>query len=478
MRRIIAAVTLGLLVLAGGYLYLDAQDVVPGWITAAPPAEPQAPFVTQQPVTVASPAPVEAVAGLDPDAPRPSAAAVQALVDQVRADDRTGESTNVSVVDYLDGTVYADLDAADPQVPASTTKLLTAIAAVAELGADFTTTTTVAWVPATRTLTLVAGGDVMLAADQGHHGDVDDAEDAADGWAGLGDLADAVLEALGDDATGAVRVRIDDSDFPGPAWPKEWPQYAFDMGYAAPVSGLAVDAARLTDDNYAKRAADPSLHAGGVFAEALEARGLTVTGDVTRASSPVADDARAREVAAVESAPLSEVARHLLSVSDNTVAEQVARVLALETGRRATPGGEAKAIVASLKAIGVDVAGMELYDGAGFSDRNQISPATMTSALLAARDEPELAALLDWLPLAGLEGTVSTRYEGLPPAGYWRAKTGSLTGVTAIAGVLVTADGRPLAVAILADGMPYGQERPMGAFDDLLGALAECGCAG
>ncbi len=473
MRRIIAGVSVAVLALAGGYLYLDAQDVVPGFLTAEPADVPQAPFITQSPV---SPAPVQgddAASSLSAGAPRPSAAEVQALAVALREDSRTGTSTNVSVVDYLDGTVYADVDAEDPQVPASTTKLITAVAAVSELGADFTTQTTVTWDKTSRTLTLVAGGDSMLAADEGHHGDVEDAEDAAEGWAGLGDLADQVVSSLGEDGR-ALKVRVDDSAFPGPAWPKEWPEYAFTMGYAAPVTGLAVRGGRLTDGNYVARAEDPSLHAGELFVEALEKRGLRVQGEVSHASSA----AKAVEVATVSSAPLSEVARHLLSVSDNTVAEQVARVLALESGYAATPAGEARAITAALDALGVTTAGLELYDGAGFSDRNQISPATMTSALLAAKDEPSLDGLLDWLPLAGLEGTVEDRYVGLPPAGYWRAKTGSLTGVTAIAGVLVTADGRPLAVALLADGMPYGQANPMAAFDDFLGALAECGCEG
>ncbi|WP_156160578.1 D-alanyl-D-alanine carboxypeptidase/D-alanyl-D-alanine endopeptidase [Demequina soli] len=469
--------SVGALVVAGGYLYADAQDWVPGWFTVQPAEVPQAPFITQEPVAVASPSPETAVTDVDPDAPKPSAAEVQRLAQKVRKDDRTGTSTNVSVVDYLDGTVYADVDAADPQTPASTTKLLTAIAAVSELGGDFTTTTTVMWVPKTRTLTLVAGGDVLLAAGEGHHGDVQSEEDAAVGWAGIGDLAAEVADALADDAR-PVKVQIDDSAYPGPAWPKEWPDYAFANGYAGKVTGLAINAGRLTDDNYAARSDDPSLDAGKALATQLEKRGVSVTGEVTRASSPVADDARAREVASVESAPLASVVRHLLSVSDNTVAEQVARDLARETGRQVTPKGEANAIKAALDAMGVDTTGLVLHDGAGYSDKNLISPATFTSALLAAKDVPALDGLLDWLPLAGLEGTVETRYDGLPSAGYWRAKTGSLTGVTAIVGVEMTADGRPLAIALLADGMGYGQVGPMGAFDDFLGALAECGCAG
>ena len=477
MRRIVAGVAGSVLLLGGGYAYADARDVVPGWITAAPVEVPQAPFITAAPV-VAAPEPTAApVADLDPDAPRPDAATVQSLAEAVRADPRTGESTNISVIDYLDGTVYADLSAADPQVPASTTKLLTAVAAVGHLGADFRTRTTVTWNPTTRTLTLVAGGDVMLGAGEGHGGAVGAGDDPAQGWAGLGDLAAQVSAAVGDDAAG-LTVVVDDLAFPGPAWPEEWPDYAFDMGYAAPVTGLAVNGARLSDDNYAQRAADPSLHAAGLFIAALEERGLTVEGEATRASSPVRDDAGATEVAAVESAPLAEVARHLLAVSDNTVSEAVARVLALAMGRPATPAGGASAITLALRDLGVPTAGLELYDGAGYSDRNQISPAMLTAALTVAREEPGLFGLLSWLPLAGLEGTVESRYVGSPVAGFWRAKTGSLTGVTSIAGVIVTADGRALAVAILADGMPYGQERPQSAFDEFLAALAECGCEG
>jgi len=471
VRKILLGVAGGLILLAGGYLYADAQDWVPGWITAAPEDIPQAPFITAAPVAgIAATVPVEV---LDADAPRPSATVVQGLARDLRADDRTGASTNVSVIDYLDGTVYADLGASDPQVPASTTKLLTAVAAVAELGADFRTTTAVTWDEPTSTLTLVAGGDVMLAAGDGHGGDVPAGTDAAQGWAGLGDLAAQVAAFFGDDAPGAVTLRVDDEAFPGPAWPAEWPEYAFNLGYASPVTGLAVNGGRLTDENYGPRAEDPSLHAGEQLVVALRAEGLKVRGEVTHASSRN----RAQEIASVDSAPLAEVARHLLSVSDNTVAEAVARVLALETGRNATPTGAANAMAASLSGLGADVTGLQLYDGAGFSARNQIAPITLTTSMTVARDEPELDGLLDWLPLSGLEGTVEDRYSDTEVAGFWRAKTGSLTGVTAISGVLVTADGRALAVALLADGMPYGQDRPQEAFDEFLAALAQCGCA-
>lgn len=455
--------------LAFAYLYADAQDLVPGWITAAPVEVPQAPFITASPVAPSpTPFPVD---GLDEQAPRPDAAQVQALAEALRADPRTGESTNVSVIDWLDGTEYVKLDARDPQVPASTTKLLTAVAAVSELGPDFQMATTVTWDAGSSTLTLVAGGDEMLAAGYGHAGDVPLGEDKANGWAGIEDLADQVADAVGE---ATVTLTVDDARFEGPAWPDVWPQYALDNGYAAPVTGLAVDVGRLTDDHYAQRAADPSLAAGETLAAALEARGVMVQGEVTRASS----GGSAVPVAEVRSAPLSEIARLLLAESDNTVSEALARVLALETGGKGTREAGAQAVHDAIEALGANVTGLRLLDGAGFAEENQIAPITLTTALMEARTTPELVGLVDWLPLAGLEGTVDTRYTDTPAAGFWRAKTGSLTGVTAIAGVLTTADGRELAVAILADGMPYGQANPMAAFDEFIGALAQCGCDG
>ncbi|WP_162197272.1 D-alanyl-D-alanine carboxypeptidase/D-alanyl-D-alanine endopeptidase [Demequina pelophila] len=487
---------------AAGYAALDAYDLAPGWVTLAPEDVPQAPFITAGPVTV-SPAEA-AVPDLDPDAPRPDAAQVQALAQAVRDDARTGDSTNIAVVDFLDGTVYADLDAADPQVPASTTKLLTAVAAVAYWGPDHRFVTSVTWDDASSTLTLVAGGDEMLAAGEGHGGDAT-GDDAANGWAGIADLADQVVEALGDSA-GEVAVAVDDSAYPGPAWPEVWPEYARWSGYAAPVSGLAVNVGRLTDDHYAQRATDTSLAAGEVLAEALRERGLSVGDGVARVAEDEAgaeveadagegdeagdgdqgggqaaeseEVAAPVEVARVESAPLSAIATLLLSESDNTVSEAVARSLNIARGGPGTGADGAQSVVAVLKEIGVDTTGLVLHDGAGFAEDNGIPPATLVSAMRASLEVPELEELLDWLPLSGLEGTVETRYAGTPVAARWRAKTGSLTGVTTIAGVIMTADGRALAVALMADGMPYGQARPIAAFDEFLTALAECGCDG
>ena len=468
--KVIAGILVPVLVVggAGAYAVADAHDVVPGLITAEPEPQAPAPFLTAQPYGPVA-APGSIVADVSTDAPQPSASAVQELAERVRADDRTGESTNVSVIDALTGEVYADVDAADVQVPASTTKLLTAVGAIATLGPDYRMTTSLSWDAPSRTLTLIAGGDMLLAADAGHQGAGDD----ANGWAGLGDLIDLAIESQGAElVSGPVTIAVDDTAFAADPVNPDWPQYALDLGYVAPASGLAVDIARMTDEHYAQRYDDPSLAAGEQLAAVALDRGLQVEGEVAHAAAP----AGAVDAAAVEGAPLSEVAFLLLRDSDNTIAEVVSLVHALETDRATTPDGAAAATIAGLAAIGAPTSGLELHDGAGFSTRNRIAPVHLSGAIVAALEAPATADLLDWLPLGGLEGTVATRYAGTAAAGEVRAKTGSLTGVTALAGTVQTADGRLLAFAILADGMPYGQDRPRAAFDELVLALAGCGC--
>ena len=483
--RVIAGVLTPLVVLASaaGYLAADAADLVPGWVTTSPVPVSPAPFLTADQVEPGA-APGTAVAPLfDPEAPLPDAARVQALAQALRDDPRTGASTNVSVIDLITGETLADLDGSEGQVPASTTKLLTAIGVVSTLGPEHRLVTVARYDVARGEVALVAGGDMLLAADAGvgtaevtQGGTADRAADPRTdaersvGYAGLGDLADQVVSALAKSGVTAVAVVADTSAFPGPSYPTEWPSYALKQGYAAPVTGLAVNVGKKTDGEYAQRWPDPAANAADEFAARLTERGLAVTRG--KARSGAAGD----EVGRVESAPLADVVAYMLHESDNTVAEDLTRVLAIETGRPAYPPQSLEAVTESLAALGVDLTGLQLFDGAGFSARNRIPPSVLTHALRAASQSESTHDLPGWLAEAGLTGTLSNRFISTPGAGVVRAKTGSLTGVTSLAGVVITTEGRPLAFAALADGMAYGQEGPRTAIDEFADALAQCGC--
>jgi D-alanyl-D-alanine carboxypeptidase/D-alanyl-D-alanine-endopeptidase (penicillin-binding protein 4) len=85
------------------------------------------------------------------------------------------------------------------------------------------------------------------------------------------------------------------------------------------------------------------------------------------------------------------------------------------------------------------------------------------------------SALLSGLPVAGYDGTLFDRGDEETAPGTVRAKTGTLLGVHALAGTAVTADGRLLAFAVVADGSA-NEAAAEEALDDVAAVLAGCGC--
>ena len=110
-----------------------------------------------------------------------------------------------------------------------------------------------------------------------------------------------------------------------------------------------------------------------------------------------------------------------------------------------------------------------------------MQPAALTALLSAVvRDgSGRYAPVLSGLPVAGFDGTLADRFRSgpaRPAAGVVRAKTGTLLGVHGLAGTVVTADGRLLVFALLADQSTSGDAAAEGALDDVAAALAGCGC--
>jgi D-alanyl-D-alanine carboxypeptidase/D-alanyl-D-alanine-endopeptidase (penicillin-binding protein 4) len=107
----------------------------------------------------------------------------------------------------------------------------------------------------------------------------------------------------------------------------------------------------------------------------------------------------------------------------------------------------------ALNELGVDPAGWSAVDGSGLSRHDLASARTLTAALSAGLRAPFGAVLRDALPLAGRTGTLAARMKGTPLEGRVRAKTGSMTGVRALAGELTPARGEPLVFAFLVNGI-------------------------
>jgi D-alanyl-D-alanine carboxypeptidase/D-alanyl-D-alanine-endopeptidase (penicillin-binding protein 4) len=175
----------------------------------------------------------------------------------------------------------------------------------------------------------------------------------------------------------------------------------------------------------------------------------------------------------------------MLVESDNVIAECLARQVALARNQPATFAGAATAMRALLGEMGLRVDGVVLGDGSGLSRLNRVTPALLTDALLLAAkaDHPELRVLFPGLPVGGYSGTLRDRYRkpggGAAAAGQIRAKTGSLSGTSAIAGIVVDADGRTLVFAVIATAAPDSNAVPspaQEALDRVAAGLATCGC--
>jgi D-alanyl-D-alanine carboxypeptidase/D-alanyl-D-alanine-endopeptidase (penicillin-binding protein 4) len=239
------------------------------------------------------------------------------------------------------------------------------------------------------------------------------------------------------------------------------------QGNVAPVSALAVDEGRTSDRDGSPRVSDPALAAGTQLARLLGVR------PVARGVAPEG----ATPLATVTSAPLAVLVEEMLTHSDNDLAEALGRQVALATKLPATFEGVAEAIAAALKGLGVEIG---LRDASGLSPLNRLRPDAVTTLLAKAAQDARYAPVLSGLPVAGFDGTLSERYRtgpSRPAAGEVRAKTGTLNGVSALAGLVVTRDGRLLAFDLTADGVAIGATASaQKALDRVATALAACGC--
>ena len=448
-------------------LALTATVVLGAAATAALTLQDDAP---PPPAAAPSVAPLADRAPLLPppssDAPAPTEAGLQAAVDVALADPAVAGRLAVSVVDALTGEPVYERGATTPLIPASTAKIATAIAALTALDPAARLTTWVAAGAAPGEVVLVGGGDPTLAGPEVPPGYPEPAR--------LTELAAGVRTALG--PTEVTRVVVDDALFTGERLGPGWRPGYVSGGAVAPVGALMVDSGRVRPDRVARHA-DPALAAGEALAALLQPGEPVAVERGTAASGAVV-------LASVSSPPVRQLVEGMLVRSDNDLAEALARHVALAEGRPASFEGAATAVrevlAPALADVGIAPDAVALVDGSGLSRSNRLQPAALTRLLAGAGTDDRFAPLLTGLPVAGFDGTLERRYRaggGVPAAGAVRAKTGTLDGVSALAGLVLTADGRLLAFDLTADAVPTGATRGAeAALDRLAAALAACGC--
>ncbi|WP_285516433.1 D-alanyl-D-alanine carboxypeptidase/D-alanyl-D-alanine-endopeptidase [Streptomyces sp. NBRC 14336] len=389
--------------------------------------------------------------------PAPRTKALAKLLGPLLDAPALGDRQSAAVVDITTGKRLYGEGAGTALTPASTTKIATAAAVLSALGPDHRLTTRAALEPDTGELVLVGGGDPTLTA-----------REDADGFASLRTLAEDTAAALKKDGVREVTLSYDTTLYAG----DELHPIGVDDNIAR-ITALMADEARADDSTsgHAPRVPEPAVEAARTFADLLKDHGIKTT-----SPGPSKATNRARTLAEVTSPPLSALVERMLTNSDNDIAEALARHTALATGERPDLEGAGKAIKAELTKLGLPMKGTAFRDGSGLDRGNLLTADLLTTLLTKSADpaHPELRPILTGLPVAGFTGTLTTRYES-GAAGLVRAKTGTLTGVNALAGTVVDEDGHLLAFAFLATGTPSTPEART-ALDEAATALAACGC--
>jgi D-alanyl-D-alanine carboxypeptidase/D-alanyl-D-alanine-endopeptidase (penicillin-binding protein 4) len=199
----------------------------------------------------------------------------------------------------------------------------------------------------------------------------------------------------------------------------------------------------------------PAEYAYGTFRQLWEQQGGTIAGGLLRAPTPKT----ATQLLSQESLTLGEIVRVTNKYSSNVMARTLVLTLAAENaGTPATTEAGEAVIVDWLKGKGLAFGELALANGSGLSRNARISGDSLAKVLQSAwrsRYAPEFLAAL---PLGGLDGTLRQRFARLDDPSRVRMKTGTLNGVSSIAGYVTGNSGRTYVVVVMINhkGSQYG----------------------
>lgn len=370
--------------------------------------------------------------------------ATQAVLDRELR--RTGASSGAMAVDLDSGRPIFARRATTMRVPASVNKLHITAAVLRRLGPEATLFTDVL-APApvqdgvvAGNLFLRGGGDFTFGPAQARR------------------LARALADAGIERVTG--RVIGDESLFDTLRGP---PSSGFQTSpWVGPLSALAYQRG-LTGDGSPRFQSRPALYAAQRFQVALRRNGIRVRRSARTGSAPMG----AQLVMRMPSPPVRVLIARTNVPSDNYAAETLVKVLGAQfTGEGSTASG---ALVVR-EAVGELGTLPRVVDGSGLSRANLTSPAEVVTLLREMDETPDGPAFAASLPVAGRSGTLSGRMRRTSAESRCRAKTGTLTGVSALAGYCTTTSGTRVAFAFLMNGVSAYSARQ--AQDRMAAALA------
>jgi len=334
---------------------------------------------------------------------------------------------SISVAD-AQGRLLADVNGQAPRLPASNQKLVSTAFALDRLGPDYRLNTQL-WRLGDGSFRLTGEGDPDLALPQLQR------------FARLALATSASANANGIDGVQPTLLRLQLAEEPSQAWwPQGWnPDDRF-YSYGAPVTRLAV-----TSNAVYAAVANPPARLRSLLAKSLAQQGSQAQLSLVSARLPLPADAVL--VHQEPSAPMF----NLLSLANTESHNFTAEVL-LRQGAGTWDLQQARSLEMQwLAEQGLPMEGVMVADGSGLDRSNRLTSRFLAALLLRMNQHPYANQYLASMAVAGRRGTLRNLYIGTPIEGRLFAKTGTLTGVRSISGVLETADG-PRYVSSISNG--------------------------
>lgn len=474
-KSLLGPIVAALLIVA---LILSSLWTIPTLLTEVDQREPGEPMAVVTAPTEAGELPgVLKAAASSQDSPAPEGGSapqggeVQDIVDTELAG--APGNSSVTVLDAESGEVRVEREASETRIPASNQKVLTALTVAEHLDPYDRFATTVVTGETPHQITLLAGGDTLLAPGEGD-------TDAVNGHAGIDDLAQKTARALEDRGVqGEIEVGLDTELFTGPAVNPEWAEEDVAAGEITAVAPIAMYSHRVpTADGQDPGAwgERPDNAANAVAAEFRERLRAQLGEGITVSTGHHPAPEQGTELARVESAPVHEQTAYMLEHSDNSLAEALGRIAAREAGEQGSVAGVQRAIRAAMETHAIDLTGVDIQDASGMALSNRVTTGSLAQATRALLADPDLGPYGQGLPLGGATGTLTDRFDDPDEAaarGLTRAKTGTLNSVVSLSGYVQQSEGDVLVYSIVFNDVRGQTDSAKDAVDRTVAALAQ-----
>jgi D-alanyl-D-alanine carboxypeptidase/D-alanyl-D-alanine-endopeptidase (penicillin-binding protein 4) len=351
------------------------------------------------------------------------------------------------VINVDTGEVLVDVLGKELTPSASVIKTLTAVAALQKLPLEYKAVTQVLATPSEpSTLVLKGGGDFTLSRLGPGESSVYSKPPR------IRNLAKQALEKIPVDVP-ITKIILDDSFFSGEAWNPDWPAKYRTLGYVSNITAIQADGDRVQPNrlisSYSfRRGKEPVLTAGEALRASLGER--AVNAELVVGKTPT----DAYVISEVQSQDMRQSwLGHMLTHSDNTGAEFIARHAAKAAGLEGSIAGANKVIKQSLRELGLKPKPLVIRDASGLSNENKVHSKLLAELMVkVAKAENGLGVLTEWMPIAGETGTLRYRFQGKSAIarGNVIAKTGYIPGLYGLSGIVNASDGSRLAFAVFA----------------------------